>query len=117
MSKIIRFDTPQHKSRIKLIAANWGDQPQTIKQAAEKIGIPFRLLYCYLAHLRESGSLVEVSRSGKGCRETVLYRHSGIYLPISDDLDDIPVRRVASGVKPFRDDLFRAFFGDARISG
>lgn len=121
MSKIINFARTHHKSRIKAIAEAWGDKHLTVKQAAELMGMPARSLHSYIPHLREAGSLEEVGRTGgKSICPSIVWRHTGIYSPpadgAADDLDDGPVRRV-SAVKPFRDDLCRAFFGDARISG
>ena len=107
----INFNSQQAKAKIKKITELTKDA-MTSKDVAIAMGIRIAGLRPYIVHLRESGALVEVGRLNIRCGGTeVQYKSTGKYFPIIQDFDDAPR---TSDVKPFRDALTVAFFGEAR---
>lgn len=119
----MKFNTKISIGRIEKIQQLTYKEALSTRQIAHEIGLAISNTNEYVRHLKESKSLIVERQEGL----TSYYKFTGIYYPpISieeKENDDVVLERLilskakkdAESIKPFRDWMTSAFFGDIGV--
>jgi predicted transcriptional regulator len=106
----IDFNTESTLVRIKQILDTLKIQPMTTNELSVELGISAAGLRPYITHLRDSKFIKKHSMQHRA----IVYKGTGIYSPPDNWMMMSRLIRL-SKIKPFRDELCIAFYGNAKV--